>query len=304
VAEELAISRSIAATSKKMFRILASLKVAIPLLVLTVVVTIVVSLFPQTELFRSWWYLSLLGLNGLSLLLVTILHIPSILKKKGRNALIGVVATHLGILILIAGAVYGGVSGFRHQVRLIEGEVTIIPGLPFVILLDELVIEEYDPDVFRHLSLEAMPKKKQESRISLLKGGDPWRDIVAAPGLPANVGGITLLPSVGETGWVFELIVISPQGREKTIPVRPWVPPVITIGSKQVMTHRVAKGGGEKAEIFTIENEQVISLGFAGRDTPLERSKATRCRWVWLNATRVCQYTIGHMLLCWFWAAS
>jgi hypothetical protein len=31
----------------------------------------------------------------------------------------------------------------------------------------------------------------------------------------------------------------------------------------------MVEGGGESAEIFTIENEQVISLGFAGRDAPL-----------------------------------
>ena len=55
-----------------------------------------------------------------------ILHTPMILERKGRNALIGVVATHLGILILIAGAIYGLSSGFRHEIRAIEGEMTVI----------------------------------------------------------------------------------------------------------------------------------------------------------------------------------
>ena len=99
-----------------------SLKTAIPLLVVTVAVTIVGSLFPDPDFFRSPWYLGLLGLNGLSLLLITIVHIPSILARKGRNALIGVVTTHLGILILIAGAIYGGFSGTRMEVRVIEGD--------------------------------------------------------------------------------------------------------------------------------------------------------------------------------------
>jgi cytochrome c biogenesis protein ResB len=98
--------------------LLASLKVAIPLLVLLVAATIVGSLFPDPELFSSWWYLSLLGLQGVSLLLVTIQHIPAILRKKGRNALIGVITTHLGILVLIAGIIYGGYSGFRHEIKL------------------------------------------------------------------------------------------------------------------------------------------------------------------------------------------
>ncbi|NCF25520.1 MAG: hypothetical protein GWP60_13375 [Gammaproteobacteria bacterium] len=43
----------------KLFRLLASLKVAIPLLVLLTGVTIVGSLFPAPELFRTKWYLGL-----------------------------------------------------------------------------------------------------------------------------------------------------------------------------------------------------------------------------------------------------
>jgi hypothetical protein len=77
----------------KTFRLLASLKVAIPLLVVLVVVTIGASLFPTPDFFATRWYLGLLGLLGLSLLLITIQHMPAILKKKGRNALIGVVTT-------------------------------------------------------------------------------------------------------------------------------------------------------------------------------------------------------------------
>ena len=120
---------------KRAFRLLASLKVAIPLLVLLIVVTVVASLFPEPDWFRSPWYLALLGLQGLSLLFITILHIPSILRRKGRNALLGVITTHLGILVLIAGVIYGGYTGFRHNVKLVEGEVTVIPGLPFAISL-------------------------------------------------------------------------------------------------------------------------------------------------------------------------
>jgi cytochrome c biogenesis protein ResB len=120
---------------KKSFRLLASLKVAIPLLLLLTVVTIIGSLFPEPDLFKSNWYLSLLGLLGLSLLFVTILHTPSILKRKGRNALIGVITTHLGILVLIAGVIYGGFAGFRHEIKLIESEITELPGLHFVIQL-------------------------------------------------------------------------------------------------------------------------------------------------------------------------
>ena len=245
----------------KYFRLIASLKVAIPLLVLTVVVTIAGTLQPDTDYYRTWWYLGLLGLNGLSLLFITILHIPSILKRKGRNALLGVITTHLGILVLIAGVIYGGYTGFRYETRLIEGQATVVPGLPFVIQLDELLIEEYSQEDFPQINLAELPKKQQDSHITLLRNGKPFLSTMVAPGSPASVDGITLLPSVSDVGWYFELIVIDPQGREKTIPVRPWAPPLIRLGSKEVMSHGVMSGDAPEVDIFTKEGDAVTSLG-------------------------------------------
>jgi hypothetical protein len=254
----------------KAFRLMASLKVAIPLLVILTGVTIVISLFPTPELFASKWYLGLLGALGFSLLLITIQHAPMILKRKGRNALIGVITTHLGILVVIAGIIYGGYTGFRHNIKLIEGEVAIVPGLPFVIQLDELIIEEYDPSDFPKLNLEALPKKRQDSELTLLKGGKPWREVTAAPGTPVRVDGITLLPSITDIGRYFDLVVIDPLGREKTIPVRPWEPPLIMLGEKPVMTHAAMSGDTAKADLFTKEGEELVSLGSASAEEPLE----------------------------------
>ena len=221
-------------------------------------------------MFKTWWYLSLLGLQGLSLLFITILHIPSILKRKGRNTLIGVITTHLGILVLIAGIIYGGYSGFRHKIKLIEGEITVIPGLTFVIQLDKLLIEEYRQQDFPRMNLDALPKKKQDSYITLFKKGKPWFSSIAAPGTPMIVEGITLLPSVSDTGWYFELIVIDRQGREKTIPVRPWAPPLISVGGKRLMTHSAVTGESPQAEFFTIEDEKITTLGYVRKSQPLE----------------------------------
>ncbi len=254
---------------KKSFRLSASLKVAIPLLVLLTAVTIIGSLFPKPDIFKSWWYLSLLGLQGVSLLLVTILHMPSLLKRKGRNALIGVVTTHLGILVLIAGVIYGGFNGFRHEIKLIAGEITVIPGLHFVIRLDELLVEEYRQEDFPTMNIQGMPKKKQDSHITLLKRGEPWLSTVTAPGNPAIVDGIHFLPSLGDTGWYYELIVVDRQGRDQTIPVRPWAPPLIQVGGKRIMTHSVVTGDAREAEFFTVEDDKMISVGFVREDQPL-----------------------------------
>ena len=254
---------------KKVYRLLASLKVAIPLLVLLTGVTVIGSLFPKPDLFATPWYLGLLGVLGLSLLLVTIQHAPMILKRKGRNALIGVITTHLGILVLIAGVIYGGYTGFRHEVKLIEGEATIIPGLPFVIQLDRLDIEEYRQDEFPRMNLAALPKKVQDSHITLLKGGKTWLQATAAPARPLRVDGITLLPAISDTGWTFDLVVTDLMGREKTIPVRPWAQPEIKLGDKPVMTHGLQGVEAGEIEIFTMADGNVVSLGVVSDDQSL-----------------------------------
>lgn len=254
---------------KRLFGFVSSLKVAIPLLVLTIAVTIGGSLFPQPDLFKTWWYLGLLGLNGISLLFITILHIPMILERKGRNAMIGVVTTHLGILILIVGAIYGGMSGFRYDIKVIEDEMTVIPGLPFVIHLDKLVVEDYPAELVAHLDPRAIPKKRQESHLSLYKSGDLWFEAVVAPGMPAKVDGITILPAFKDIGWYFELTLIN-QGIERTIPVRPWSPPIINVGETPIMAHSLMDAGELTAQIFTIADEQMIPLGVISREQTLE----------------------------------
>jgi hypothetical protein len=221
-------------------------------------------------LFKSWWYLGLLGLNGISLLFITILHIPMILERKGRNALIGVVVTHLGILILIAGVIYGGMSGFRYEVKAIEDEMTIVPGLPFVIHLDKLVVEEYPSESVAHLDPEIVPKKKQESHLTLFRNGKAWFDAVAAPGIPAKIDGITILPAFKDIGWYFELIVTDLQGRQKTIPVRPWQPPMIDVGGIPVMAHSLMDTGVPSVQVFTMVDEQIKPVGVVSREQALD----------------------------------
>jgi hypothetical protein len=264
------ISHQFIIAAKTVFGFFSSLKTAIPLLVLTIVVTVGGSLLPEPDLFRTWWYLALLGLNGVSLLFITILHIPMILERKGRNALIGVVTTHAGILILIVGAIYGGTSGFRYEVKAIEGEMTIVPGLPFVIHLDQLVVDEYAPESVAHLDPGIVPKKKQESHLTLFKNGEAWFEAVAAPGFPVKVDGITILPAFKDIGWYFELIVTDSLGRPKTIPVKPWQPPIFNVNETPVMAHSLMDAGGLSAQVLTMVDEQMIQLGVVSDEQDLE----------------------------------
>ena len=264
------ISRFLLTAIKQVFSFFSSLKTAIPLLVITIVVTIGGSLFPQPDVFKTWWYLGLLGLNGISLLFITIQHIPMILERKGRNALIGVVVTHLGILILIAGVIYGGMSGFRHKVKAIEGEMTIVPGLPFVIHLDKLEIEEYPQDILALLNSDSTLKKKQDSHLSLIKNGEKWLELITRPGTPAKVDGITILPAFSETGRCFELIIKTQRGIETAILVRPWAPPIFSVGDTPVMAHALMDTGELTAQVFTMVDEQMTLLGTVSREQSLE----------------------------------
>jgi len=255
---------------RKVFKFFSSLKTAIPLLIITIIMTIGGSLFPTPDFFKTWWYLSLLGLNGVSLLFVTILHTPMILERKGRNALIGVVVTHLGILILIVGAIYGLSSGFRYEIKAIEGEVTVVPGLPFAIQLDKLLVEDYPAESVAHLDPKFIPKKRQESHLTLIKNGKPWVKTVAAPGTPTKIDGTIILPAFKDIGWYFELIVPDRRGKEKTVPIRPWSPPVIDVGGTPIMAHSLLDTGELAAQVFTISDGQMTSLGMVSRDNPLE----------------------------------
>lgn len=80
------------------------------------------------------------------------------------------------------------------------------------------------------------------------------------------------MPSLTDVGWYFELIVIDPLGREKTIPVRPWSPPLIRLGAKEIMSHRVMSGNAPQVDIFTKEGDHVTSLGtvIEGRSLTLD----------------------------------
>lgn len=254
----------------RLLRTLASLKVAIPLLVILTAVTVAASLLPDPDLFRSWWYLGLLGVLGLSLLVITLLHIPRILKRKGRSALIGVLVTHAGILVLIAAAIQGGASASRWQVRAVEGEMSVVPGMPFVVELVDLLVEVYDPSKFPGVDLSGLPNKRQESRLRLHRSGQEVADLVAGPGNPGRFENFTLLPSVSDLGWVFELVITDPRGRERTLLIRPWADPTFELAGERWLAHALDAGAGGKAQLLRLVDNQPQVFATIGTGEILE----------------------------------
>ena len=52
--------------------------------------------------------------------------------------------------------------------------------------------------------------------------------------------------------------------------MRPWAPPMILVGGKKMMTHGVMGGDNPQAELFTVENETMTSIGFLRPGQPFE----------------------------------
>lgn len=291
---------------RRVFNFVASVKLAIPLLVLIAAASVVGSLIPQgrnvklaanasewiqalntylqlNNIFYSWWYLALLALLGFSLLAVTATRVPTVWKARGRGPALGILLAHTGIILILAGMIYGGFSGFRYYTRLIEGEVTVIPQLPFVIKLDRLDLEYYPPEARSDRGPNFDLAKKQESAITLFHHGSPFLNGMAAPGQPLSTRGITLLPAQKDVGWAFDL-VLEAGGRQKVVPIRPWAPALITLGlgnPNRIMAHRLRAedSGGvglseipvdPAAEIFLLQEDGTsLSLGFAKEKEPL-----------------------------------
>jgi hypothetical protein len=288
---------------------LASVAVAIPLLVVIAAASILGSLIPQgnnveplsdapewlrgldatlqlNDIFHSWWYVALLALLGVSLLAATIKRVPTVWRQRGRGAAAGILLAHVGMFLILGGVIYGGLAGFRYYARLVEGDVTVVPALPFVIKLDRLTLEYHPKGAFGGAETAPRVPKRQESALTLLRHGNAFLEATAAPGQAVVAGGVRLLPSGTDIGWVFTLVVRDPGGREKVIPIVPWAPPLIRLGlsTQRIFAHGVttvgtARDGAEAVarpdatEVFLLEeNGERRSLGFATETTPLSAS--------------------------------
>ncbi len=293
--------------SKNLISFIASVKFAIPLLIAIAAASIIGSLIPQgrnvklasdipewiaslnrylqlNDIFHSWWYIILLGLLGFSLLTVAIKRFPRVYQQRGRGAALGILLAHLGILTILGGMVYSGFSGFRYYTRLVEGDVTVLPPLPFVIKLDEFKLKYYPEETFKHWGPDARFPEKQESMITLFHHGNPFMKAAIAPGQPIIAKGVTLLPAHKDIGWVFDLVITDLNGREKVVPIWPWAPPLISFygGQQRYMAHslnydwgsaRENEGNSPRAttEIFKLQSDGTVdSMGFATDKEPLQ----------------------------------
>ena len=116
----------VASTALRMGRLLASVQLAVALLVALAAVLAWATILEaqrgrevaQWFVYTSPWFVALLGLLGLNLLAATLARWP------WRKRQIGFVVTHAGLLVLLGGAMQTFQSGTEGQVVLREGQRT------------------------------------------------------------------------------------------------------------------------------------------------------------------------------------
>ena len=130
---------------------LSSLKLTIPLLILLAALSIIGTLITQNasegeylqrysettyaifkgiglfDMYHSPWFKLLLVLLAINLIFCSLKRLPGVWqqvrKSKSGYARLGTYLTHLGVLIILAGALVGSEWGFKGYVQIIEGEV-------------------------------------------------------------------------------------------------------------------------------------------------------------------------------------
>ena len=203
-----------------------------------------------------------------------------------RRLVVGcILLVFAGGLLILFGTIYNGFLGFRFDTRLIEGEVTVLPSVPFVVRMEQFTLAYHSSQVLDNAESGRTPER-QEIVLSLLQNDQVFAQKSTQAGRPVHAAGISLLPSDTDTGWTFILVVRDPGGREKVIPVNPWDPPLIRLGltRQHVFADSVTRVGTSQdndsatarpnaAEIFLVEaNGERQSLGFATETTPVSAS--------------------------------
>jgi hypothetical protein len=108
----------------QIFKLLASLKLAVLLIVVLAAVLAVATVleaeygreYAQWYVYASHWFIALLTLLGVNILAATLIRFP---WKQHQT---GFVVTHAGLLVLLFGSIQTFVGGMEGQVALLEGE--------------------------------------------------------------------------------------------------------------------------------------------------------------------------------------
>jgi cytochrome c biogenesis protein len=130
--------------------ILASLRLTIPLLILLAALSVIGTLIPQNaaeqqylqhysketyyilkglgllDMYHSWWFILVLILLTINLITCSLKRLPvvwrQVRKARSNYARLGTYLTHLSVLLILIGALFGAWWGFKGYVEIREGE--------------------------------------------------------------------------------------------------------------------------------------------------------------------------------------
>jgi cytochrome c biogenesis protein ResB len=135
---------------QRLVKALSSVKLAVSLLVLIAVVMIVATLLKNQAharryIYHSWWFVSLLGLFCLNLIFCTVGRWSLRLRRLGTTV------THVGVLVMVAGAVISSIWAQRGFLPLPIGQSSKVCyddknkpiQLPFEVHLDDFKVERH-----------------------------------------------------------------------------------------------------------------------------------------------------------------
>ncbi|MFZ5633484.1 MAG: cytochrome c biogenesis protein ResB [Bacillota bacterium] len=123
---------------------------------------------------------------------------------RGRFGYPGTLVTHLSLVVIVAGALYGGLAGFKDYANISEGEAYHLQKAGFSVNLDDFRVDYYD---------DYMPKQYY-SDLRIIDGGREVIKKTIAVNDPLTYKGVTFYQT--SYGWVVEGVVNNP-GKETKV---------------------------------------------------------------------------------------
>lgn len=189
---------------------------------------------------------------------------------RGRYGILGSLLTHLSVVLIVAGALYSGLAGFRGYVNIPAGATVAIPRAGFAARLDAFRIDYYS---------DGTPKQYY-STLTVVDAGREVEQRVIAVNSPLTYKGVTLYQA--SYGWAVDG-VLKIRGRELqfTAPDRETIPLTDDLRLKAVFYpdyvtdpaghpgSRSSRPDNPRVGYFLMQGDRVISYSIAGLNEPL-----------------------------------
>ncbi|HCC33622.1 MAG TPA: hypothetical protein DEQ28_06980 [Clostridiales bacterium] len=197
-------------------RRLGSMRMGIVLLAFLAMTSALATLHPMErairDIYTSWWYLGAAGLLAANLLACSAARLLALIRRPGRPPAAGgcgSFATHVGLLVLLAGAAVGGATGFRASGGGTAGDSFAVTRAGLTIAIESVDLEYLADQRLRPIA---------RTRIAVSRDGQVIGHDVVSINFPARVGGFSINHQTFL--WAVHLVVEDPATGERSTPMR------------------------------------------------------------------------------------